>query len=815
MTSGAEGQTLTAVRPPTVSVIVPIHNDAKHVSDAIRSLCLQTIASSIEVICIDDASTDNSLEILSALAAEYPNVSIHVESLEENSSAHIARRVGVLRAAGRYVMFLDADDELIPEACETLVREMDSYGTDVIQFGTEIIDSSQLGSERIERNLRALQPKYEELRGRDIVWQCFESRAVSWTVWSKIYRADLARAAFSLSEVEVLPKGQDVYETFLLLWHAESYRAIDLPLYRYRMAAGATAGNMDPLSRLRLLCTQSRVIRVLDKFAETLMANGEDGLAASLIQNLRDHFVNECATHWNANVDDSDAAAGFSLLLDAWAPLEVITWLRERVHADRGRVARRINGASALARTSLATDDTGVSNPETIGIFYHTMTIGGVQRVISGLIPTFESMGYSVVLITDTDVPEGEVQFDLPVSVRHVKIDNTGSTLDRVFGLRRAIAEEGINILSYHAASYDGLLYDMLAVKTLGVPFILSVHESFSHFVTYNSAVRPYVFALADAVQVLSEVEALYWKSFGVPAMYVQNPVRDFLAESADRNQSIGDPSDEPVVLWMGRFNEAQKQCTHLIKAFAEVVKAVPHAKLRLVGTGPEGLVKSLKNLSVSLGVDQSVEFMPPTTDVEAHLAEADAYMLTSTWETFGMAIVETKVAGLPLVLYDLPNQAVLEDGRGHVAVPQGDFRELGRQVVRVLVDKEYRRSLGEEARASVEPFLEHDLASSWRELIRVASVAGRETAPIPDDRSSRLIRRARDGSEWMIREFNSRIARAKKEASEQYSPQRVRRLEKSLEFKDWVSFVQRERISYLTRGVEHGLVRGARDRVG
>ena len=89
-----------------VSVIVPVYNMERHLRRCLDSLLAQSL-DDIEIICVDDGSTDSSREILS----EYAQKDERFEFIaQENRSAGAARNTGMKKASGEYLIFLDSDD---------------------------------------------------------------------------------------------------------------------------------------------------------------------------------------------------------------------------------------------------------------------------------------------------------------------------------------------------------------------------------------------------------------------------------------------------------------------------------------------------------------------------------------------------------------------------------------------------------------------------------------------------------------------------------------------------------------------------------
>ena len=92
-----------------VSIIMPVYNDEEFLNESISSVLNQTL-SNIELICVNDGSTDNSLNILNDFASKYEFIKIFSK---ENEGSGIARNFGMTQAKGEYIAFLDSDDLFI------------------------------------------------------------------------------------------------------------------------------------------------------------------------------------------------------------------------------------------------------------------------------------------------------------------------------------------------------------------------------------------------------------------------------------------------------------------------------------------------------------------------------------------------------------------------------------------------------------------------------------------------------------------------------------------------------------------------------
>ena len=118
---------------PLVSVVIPVYNVEKYLSECLDSVIGQTLRE-IEIICVNDGSTDSS----AAIAEEYVRKDSRVKLISQpNGGLSAARNTGMKAARGEYVAFLDSDDCLTENALEKLYRQSRDEGLDILYFGAE------------------------------------------------------------------------------------------------------------------------------------------------------------------------------------------------------------------------------------------------------------------------------------------------------------------------------------------------------------------------------------------------------------------------------------------------------------------------------------------------------------------------------------------------------------------------------------------------------------------------------------------------------------------------------------------------------
>ena len=184
-----------APNTPKITIVVPVYNDEEYLPRCLDSLIGQTLAE-IEIICVNDASTDGSLEALRRYAAADPR--LRVISFPENRRAVCARKAGVLAAEGKYVMFVDSDDTLEAGACAALYAKMERLDCDMLNFGFHIINCSNLPERTLASFLDWGAPYPGRLEGEAFFRLAVdEEDCGGHLLWNKIYRAALAKRAFS------------------------------------------------------------------------------------------------------------------------------------------------------------------------------------------------------------------------------------------------------------------------------------------------------------------------------------------------------------------------------------------------------------------------------------------------------------------------------------------------------------------------------------------------------------------------------------------------------------------------------------------
>ena len=186
----------------------------------------------------------------------------------------------------------------------------------------------------------------------------------------------------------------------------------------------------------------------------------------------------------------------------------------------------------------------------------------------------------------------------------------------------------------------------------------------------------------------------------------------------------------EPLrVIAVGR-HQAQKGFDLLLRAWIEVVAALPSARLRIVGEGP--LRAELARLATELGVAASVDWTAPTPAIEPLYRQAAVFALSSRYEGMPLALLEAQALGVPAVAFDCPTgpRDILTDDTG-IVVAAGDLAAFAAAIVALLGDEPRRARMASAAIArSRSSFGLRRHVDRWSALID--EVAARAAAPSP-----------------------------------------------------------------------------------
>lgn len=159
---------------PKISIIVPVYNIENYLPETLNSILKQSMIEEMEVLMIDDGSTDNSRDIVEEYALDYDNFFAFHKS---NEGPSIARNLAIELAKGEYVMFLDSDDIILPDRCEKLYELAKKNDSDFVgSFGKRLTRYNFYGSLIYNNAYKNIEDKKENVifeEMPELIWDTF------------------------------------------------------------------------------------------------------------------------------------------------------------------------------------------------------------------------------------------------------------------------------------------------------------------------------------------------------------------------------------------------------------------------------------------------------------------------------------------------------------------------------------------------------------------------------------------------------------------------------------------------------------------
>lgn len=214
-----------------VSIIIPAFNVDYYVEKTIESILNQTYTN-IEIICVDDGSTDQTLQILSDLEAKDTRVKVFSK---KNEGVTLARKYGFEQAQGEYIGFVDADDLIEPMMYKKLYDNLIEYNADISHCGHDIV---RLNGKRESFYVTGRLAQQDKISGiKSLISGSFEP-----SLCNKLYRYNLLHNLFNSDVMDCSIKiNEDLLMNYYLFKQAQTTVFEDVCLYHYLKREGSAS----------------------------------------------------------------------------------------------------------------------------------------------------------------------------------------------------------------------------------------------------------------------------------------------------------------------------------------------------------------------------------------------------------------------------------------------------------------------------------------------------------------------------------------------------------------------------------------------
>lgn len=352
------------------SFVVTGCNQKDSICDTIDSILSQSYED-FEVIYVDDASTDGSVEMVEQTYCSEERVRIVRHT--ENKSVHVARLAGMTVSTGDWILFADGDDKYRYDTCTVLAQticehpnvNMIGFGVELVYVGnTDHIDKNQLAAKFCE-------PHLGYLPGNKILDIIYLKQEKTWNVWNRCYSAGLAKYMLENAVRDYLAAAEDFYLTFIACSAVNGYLGIPDRLYYYMIGSGiSTAKRLSVDAYLRHL-TSAKSLQFTEDYAQKINSH------ARYQRIFKEHTRNSIYASYEKikflRQDEKLIAA--KGLFDGFGVRNVISHLAYDFRNECTEIGNHLD-ISQLFHYS--------RKPiKTVAMLYHKMYDGGLERVMS------------------------------------------------------------------------------------------------------------------------------------------------------------------------------------------------------------------------------------------------------------------------------------------------------------------------------------------------------------------------------------------------------------------------------------------------
>lgn len=224
-----------------ISIVVPVYNSSKYLKECLDSLLNQTYKN-LEILCVNDGSKDNSLDILNDYSKQDGRIKVFTKE-NEGKGAASARNLGLRNATGDYVLFLDSDDFFECTMVEEVVSKALDKNADVVIYRAQWFDDKTKCVTKMYEPIELQHvPCNDPFCYKDIPDKIFQVGDL--IAWNKMYKMELIKK-YDL-KFEPIPISDDQYLPALAMVFAERITYIDKVFVNYRFNTGSSQCDNQP-----------------------------------------------------------------------------------------------------------------------------------------------------------------------------------------------------------------------------------------------------------------------------------------------------------------------------------------------------------------------------------------------------------------------------------------------------------------------------------------------------------------------------------------------------------------------------------------
>ena len=304
-----------------------------------------------------------------------------------------------------------------------------------------------------------------------------------------------------------------------------------------------------------------------------------------------------------------------------------------------------------------------------------------------------------------TKQPKEENEYTIPLNTKRIIINSKKNN-----NLINVINKEKIDILIYHFYNSNEIneLNELKNIKIITYNnscFLIWLYLKL--FYIYNTTYNAYRRAKYVISLVPFENDYLF-KKWGINSILMNNFI------TYEYNSVIPSDLSSKTILMIGRGNDKLKRFELGIEAMKHIIKEIPDCEMKVISN--LDYVDYLKQLTIFLNLQNNIKFVGYTTMPEIYFKNASLHIFPSISESFGLALSETKIFGIPTILVGLDYMSIVKGGT--VIIYDDNSKTIAQKAIIILKNETLRKKLGKDARKSMKKFENKMLLKKWIKLI-------------------------------------------------------------------------------------------------
>ena len=334
-----------------------------------------------------------------------------------------------------------------------------------------------------------------------------------------------------------------------------------------------------------------------------------------------------------------------------------------------------------------------------LALYAYCIKNGGRARITSILINHFYKLNIFKIYLFTRRLKENN-EYIIPKNIKRVLIQND---------IIPIIIKKKINILIYHLY-YENEILKMNNLKNVKVIYYLhtcSFYWLYANFNSFKTIYKSYIKSKYVISLIPFENDYLF-KKWGINSILMYNFI------TYEYKNVVPSNLNAPNILLIGRGDNKYKRFELGIFAMEYIINQVPKCELKIISniTGTDDLFFLMNNINL----EKSIKFVGYSSIPEKYFTEASIHIFPTISESFGLALAETKLFGIPNILVGLDYVLIAEEGT--VIVYDDTPEQIAYESILILKNINYKKNLGKLARKSMKSFNNDLLYKRWDNLI-------------------------------------------------------------------------------------------------